>query len=42
MQVAADTVLFTPVYVGSFFAFMNSVDGGGLKAGALLLPWPIP
>ena len=35
MQVAADTVLFTPVYVGSFFAFMNSMEGGGLEAGDL-------
>ncbi|CAK0784823.1 hypothetical protein CVIRNUC_008027 [Coccomyxa viridis] len=30
-KVAADTVLFTPVYVGSFFAFMNSMHGGGLQ-----------
>ena len=31
LQVAADTVLFTPVYVGAFFAFMNSMDGGGWR-----------
>ncbi len=31
MQVAADTVLFTPVYVAAFFAFMNNMEGGNLK-----------
>ena len=34
LQVAADTVLFTPVYVAAFFAFMNSMDGGSLKVKA--------
>jgi hypothetical protein len=29
--VAADTILFTPVYVGAFFAFMNSMNGGGWR-----------
>ncbi len=34
LQVAADTVLFTPVYVAAFFAFMNSVEGGNFKVTA--------
>ena len=34
LQVAADTVLFTPVYVAAFFAFMNSMEGGNLEVNA--------
>ena len=30
-------MLFTPVYVAAFFAFMNSVEGGNLKVKALLV-----
>ena len=31
---AADTLLFTPVYVAAFFAFMNSMEGGDFKVKA--------